>query len=177
MTPTTRSRRAYWQIGVLALVVGGLAVAVFALGAYFPAAQAPLGAAGSLPDPCSLLTQAEVDQALGAPPAEPIGEHELIDAECSYEPLAAHTAASVLVELTAVRSDAASFEQRARFFQHEGARAIGGFETAAYGKGGSVLVSKPGIIVFVILTDARRAPQSLGPAAQALAHAVLARLP
>ncbi|HJZ48094.1 MAG TPA: hypothetical protein VKE41_13040 [Roseiflexaceae bacterium] len=130
-----------------------------------------------LPEPCTLLTIDEVAAALGEPVKQPQSEHELLDAECSYDALAAQSHRSVLVELTTAGPDSASFEQRAQFFQTEGARQIGSGGGATYAKRGAILTHKPGIILFLIVTDDTRTEEAIFAVAQKLANKVLTRLP
>lgn len=129
----------------------------------------------TLPDPCALLTAAEVRAALDAAPQAPVGEHELLDAECQYDAQGAADA-SVLVELTTAGPDSATFAKRAAFFQTEGAQPIDGVGAAAFAKRGAILTQQPGVILFVILTDSRQDDPTILARAKVLAQLVLARL-
>ncbi len=133
--------------------------------------------ASSLPDPCTLLTPAEVLRALGQPITDPTIEQELGDAECTYETPAAPGEPAVVVELTKVNEQNATFSQRVQFFRTEGAQPISGIGPEAYALGGRILTYKPGIILFVSVSDGRSDDRQLLQAARSLTGTVLNRLP
>lgn len=160
-----------------------LALALAACGAKAntpaPSASSGLSLMGgaTLPDPCSLLTQAEVIAALDAAIKEPFGERELIDAECSYNTQDPALGGSVLIELTAAGPNSASFDQRTHFFATEGARPITELGAPAYAKRGAILTQKADLIVFVIVEQPTQDAPTLFATAQRLTRLVLQRLP
>jgi hypothetical protein len=179
----------YARLGVIHLTFDGkrlimlLALMLAACGAKSTTQQTAVTAnlsfmgARNLPDPCALLTLDEVISALGTPVKEPIQEQELVDAECTYEAQGERTELSLLVELTATGPNSASFEQRAHFFQTEGAAPITGIGAPAYAHHGAILTQKADIILFVIVTDPTRNDPALLSAARNLTLITLERLP
>lgn len=136
-----------------------------------------LWGAAPLPDPCTLLTLDEVTAALGGPIQTPLPEHELLDAECSFATEAAPFDQSIVVALTAASPNSASFDQRVRFFQREGAHTLIGLGRPAYGKDGAILTQKAAIIVFVIVANSSQSAEAVQKTARQLTLLVLSRLP
>jgi hypothetical protein len=160
-----------------------LALGIAACSAEAPSQNQPLyqgvtlfGAA-PLPNPCALLTLDEVTNALGGPIQAPVPEHELLDAECTFATQAAPFAQSVVIALTATGPNSASFEQRVRFFQREGAQPLADLGQPAYINDGAILTQKTAIILFVIVTNSHQNAQTLQSTARQLTRLVLSRLP
>ncbi|MBA3945069.1 MAG: hypothetical protein H0X37_10970 [Herpetosiphonaceae bacterium] len=124
-----------------------------------------------------MLTSTEVLRALGQPLTDPTVEQELGDAECTYETPAAPGEPAVVIELTKVNAQNATFGQRVQFFRTEGAKPISGIGPEAYALAGHILTYKPGVILFVSVADGRSNDQQLLQAARRLTATVLNRLP